>query len=115
VDREHHERTPHGNERSQARVAALEFLHHEPVADVVHPRAAVAGQVRPEEAQLADLRREIHRERAVLADVLLQPRQEFPADEFPDGGAHESLFVRQQLVYSQKVDAVEFDHGKAPL
>ena len=52
--------------RAHARVAALELLHREAVADVAQARAAVALQVAAEQTELGDLRDELVRERAVL-------------------------------------------------
>jgi hypothetical protein len=63
VDRIHDQRALHRREGADARVAALELLHDEPVGDVVQPGAAVLlGQVGPEHAQLADLGDELRRE-----------------------------------------------------
>ncbi len=53
------------------------------------------------------LRHELHRERAVLAHVLLHARQEFAGDEVAHGVAREALLVREQLVEAQEVDAGE--------
>jgi hypothetical protein len=111
VDRVHHERALHRRERAQPRVAALELLHHEPVGDVVHARAAVAGQVRAEQSQLGDPGHELHRERPVAADVLLDPRQELARHPVADGVAREPLLVGEQLVDVQEVESREVRHA----
>ena len=44
-DREHDQRSLHGNKTSDGGVAALEFLHFEAVLDVAHSSATVAFEV----------------------------------------------------------------------
>src|SRR5205814_9652188 len=61
-DGEHGERALHRGHRAQPRVARLELLHDEPVGAVGEPGAAVALQVRAEEAELAHARDERARE-----------------------------------------------------
>ena len=87
VDGVHHERALHRRERANARVAALELLHDEPVHDVVQPGAAVLlGEIGAEVAVLAHLGDELAREAAV--DVgLTDDRQDFFVDEGADGVA----------------------------
>ena len=111
VDRIHHETALHRREGAQAGVAALELLHHQAVGDVVHARAAVAVEVRAEQAEIGELGDERHRERAVLADVLLDARQELLRDELAHGLARELLLVGEQVVEAEEVDAGEIRQG----
>jgi hypothetical protein len=72
VDRVHHQRALHRAERADARVAALELLHHEAVGDVAHARAAVALEVGARARPAAELGDELGGEGAglvVLRDV----------------------------------------------
>ena len=54
----------HAREAADARVAALELLHREAVADLARPGAAVALEVAAEQAELRDLGDELGREGA---------------------------------------------------
>ena len=66
IDRVHHERTLHRRERADPAVAALEFLHDQPVGHVVQAGTAVfLGQVGAEEAQLRHARDQFLREAAL--------------------------------------------------
>src|SRR5881396_985068 len=69
-DGEHRERALHRGHRAEPRVPRLELLHDEPVGDVREPRAAVAPQVRAEEAQLAHTRDQLARELLVRVAAL---------------------------------------------
>jgi len=106
VNRVHDERALNRGERAEARVASLELLHHEAVRDVVHPGAAVAGEVGAEQAELRDLGHEFHRKGAIEPDVLLDPRHELLGDELAHGVARHPFFVGERLVEPQEVDAV---------
>ena len=111
VDRVHTKRALHGGERTQPRVSALELLQREAVGHVVHARAAVSLQIRPEQSQLAELRHQLHRKRAVLADMLLQERKEFLRDELAHGIARDALLVGEQFIEAQKIDTDVVCHG----
>ena len=113
VDRIHHQRALHGNEAAQAGIAALEFLHHQAVGDVGHSRAAVAFQVRAEESQFAELRHQLHGE-CGFAVVLFDDGKNFVVDELPRGLARQFLFVVQQGIEIDEIDAGEMRACKLP-
>ena len=101
----------HAGEAANARVAALELLHHEAVADVAQPGAAVPVRLRRAGPASRSAARELlHRKRAVLPHVLLDARQELLADEGAHGVAREPLLVAVQLVEVQEVHALEVRH-----
>jgi len=106
---EHGEPALHRGEGAQAGVAALELLHDEAVGDVVHAGAAVALEVRSEEAELGELRQELHGEGSVLAD------EELVRDELAHGVARVPLLIREQLVEPQDVAAGKARHVNTPL
>ena len=110
MDRVHDQRALYRGEGAQARVAALELLHHEAVGHVAHARAAVAVEVRAEEAELGDLRNQLHGEGAVLAHVLLHEGQELPRHELANRVPSEPLLVAEELDETQEVDAAEVGH-----
>ena len=91
VNRVHDERPLHAREAPDARVAALELLHREAVADLAQPRAAVPLKVAAEEAELGDLGDQLHGERP-LFEVLSDGRQDARIDEGANGVAHGALF-----------------------
>jgi hypothetical protein len=114
MDRVHDERALHGGERPQPRIAALELLHDEAVRDVAHSGASVTGQVGAEEAELRHAGNQLHRERAVAADVLLDDRKELLRDELSDRIARHALLVGEELVEAQEVSAAELGQGDPP-
>src|SRR5258706_16222823 len=61
-DREHRERSLHRDEAADAGVACFELQAREPVRDRARTREAVALEVHPEEAELADLGHELRGE-----------------------------------------------------
>ena len=73
-DRIHDQRALHADETAKAGIAALDFLHHQAVLDVVHAGAAVAFEVRAEEAEPPHLRDEF-RGKARLAEAIADHRQ----------------------------------------
>lgn len=68
-------------------------------------------EVRSEQAELGELGDERHRERAILADVLLDPRQELLRDERANRLSRELLLVGEKVVEAEEIDAGEFCHG----
>ena len=104
-DRVHHERRLDGDERAQARVAALQLLHHEPVRDVGEAREAVFPDRRAEEVELSHLRDQLQRE-ARLPGPLLDARQDALAHPVVNGVAHHSLLVREEVVQCEEIQAL---------
>ena len=98
--------------RAQAGVAALELLHHEAVGDVAQAGAAVALEVRAEEAELGEPRDELARERAVAGARAPASRgRNSRLDEVAHGLSREELLLGEELVEAQEVDAAEVGHG----
>src|SRR2546430_14715517 len=62
VDGVHDEARLDRRHRAEARVAALELLHDQPVRDVVEPGAPVALERGAEDAEFAELRDQLNRE-----------------------------------------------------
>jgi hypothetical protein len=110
VDRVHAEGALNRSEAPQPGIAALELLHDEPVGNAVHPGAAVAAQVRPEEADLGHLRDQLHGEGAVLPHVLDDARQELPLNEVAHRVPHEPLFGLEQILGAVEIERLEW-HG----
>ena len=88
----HHERRLHGNEAAQRRIAALDFLHHQPVLHVRHTGAAVTFECGSKESQLRHLRNEL-RGKFSFAIVLLDYREDLIVDKLASGLARQLFFV----------------------
>ena len=82
VDRIHHQRALHRNEAPQPRIAALDFLHDQPVFHVAQPRAAVAFQIRAQESELPDLRDQFFR-KARVSIAIANDRNHAVFDKLP--------------------------------
>src|SRR5207249_11359463 len=102
-DGEHRERALHRGHRAQPRVARLELLHDEPVGDVGEPGAAVALQVRAEEAELGHARDERARE-LLLRVAALDPGQHLALDEAPHARPRHALLLAEELLQPVVVD-----------
>src|SRR5690606_17452998 len=108
--RVHAQRRLHAGEAAQARVAALELLADQAVADVVELRAAVLGRQRgAEQAQAGDLGNQLDRE-APLFEALADDRQHLLAGEAGDGVLYRALLVAEQGTDVVKVEGVQ-GHG----
>ncbi len=107
-DRVHRERALHRHERPETRIAGFELEARQTVGDGARPRAAVAVQVHPEQAEVADLLDHRARERVVL-EPLRDVRQHAIAHERADRVADEALVVGEQ-----RVDPQESRSAKAP-
>ncbi len=99
VDRVHAERALHRAEGAHPGVATLELLHGEPVGHVAHPRAAVALEVGPEEAELGHLRDQVHREGAGLV-VVGDGGHHLRLDEAADAVANQPLVLLKLVIDS---------------
>src|SRR5262249_444511 len=96
-DPEHAERTLDGAHRTDPAIPRLETLHDEAVGDVGEAGAAVAGQVRTEDAELGHAGDEGARE--LLARMAgLDHRQRLPLDEAPNARADHPLVLAEQLL-----------------
>ena len=109
-DRVHHQRALHRYEAAQPRIAALDFLHDQPVFDVAQARAAVAFEIRAQESELAEFRDQLLG-KAPVAIAIANHRNHAVFDELPRGLAHQQLLFREQRVDQQVVDAGETSHG----
>ena len=110
-DRVHHQAGLNGDETAQAGIAALEFLVHQAVSDVGHAGAAIALQVRAEEAELAELRDEVHRESG-FAIVFFDDGEDFVVNELARGLADEFFFVVEQGIEFDEINAGEGWHER---
>ena len=106
VDRVHDERRLHADEAAHAGVATLEFLHDEAVFHVRHAGAAVAVEVRAEEAEFAHLWHELARE-AAFAVALFDDGDEVVFDELAGGIAREALVFVEEGIEADEVDSLE--------
>src|SRR5204863_6483597 len=80
-DRVHDQRPLHADEASQAAVAALQFLHHQAIRDIIHVGAAVLfGEIAPEQAHLGHVGYQFTRESG-LFKVLIDYRNHTLVDE----------------------------------
>ena len=104
-DREHGQRALDRDQAAQPGVGRFQLPAGDPVGDGAHPRAAVAGQVHAEQAQLAELGGQLTGQRAGLepvGDVRHHPL----GRERPHGVADQHLIGAQLLVDAQQVDIV---------
>ena len=102
VDRVHHERGLHRDERAQAGISALELLHDQTVGDVVEAGQTVVRERRAEEVHFRHLRNELGGELS-LPGGLLDDRQDPVLDPAADGVADEPLLLGQEGVEAQVV------------
>ncbi|MEJ7569705.1 MAG: hypothetical protein WKF41_15755 [Gaiellaceae bacterium] len=105
-DREHRERALDGDRAADARVARFELQAGETVGDCARAGEAVAVEVHPEEAELAELRDQLAREDALLEPVADLGQHAF-ADELADGVANRPLLVVEECVETEEVQRVE--------
>src|SRR5207244_9989518 len=96
--------------RAEARVAALELLHDQPVRDVVEPGAPVALERGAEDAEFAELRDQLNRE-SPRAVVLGDHREELGLHPVADRVTNHSLLFREEVFDLVVIDAAEFLHG----
>src|ERR1700728_396977 len=104
----HAESGLHAHETADARVAALKFLRHQAVFHVAHAGASVAFQGRAEKAQIGHGLDQFTR-KAAGAGAFLDNGDQVVFDELPRGIANEALFVGQQGIVLDEIDAAEFD------
>ncbi len=93
VDGIHHQRALHGDEAAQAGIAALDLLHDEAVLDVAHAGAAVAFQVRAEEAEFGHFGDQLGRE-AGVAEAIADHGRDALVGEPARGLPHQQVPVR---------------------
>ena len=98
----------HAHETADARVAALKFLRHQAVFHVAHAGASVAFQGRAEKAQIGHGLDQFTR-KATGAVAFLDDGDQVVFDELPRGVANEALFVGQQGIVLDEIDAAKFD------
>ena len=108
VDGIHGQRRVHADERANAAVAALQFLHDQSVFDIRHPGAAVAFEAGAIEAQVRHGLDQFLGE-AAGAVALLDDGDEVVLDEFAGGVADQAFFVREQGVEFEEINSPELD------
>src|SRR5207247_138962 len=86
-------------------VARLHLQAREAVAHRIRARAAVALQVHPEQAELAELREDLGGELGLLEPSLDAGQHPF-GDELADGVTDHALLVREELVETEEVERV---------
>src|SRR6185503_7930489 len=91
----------------------LQLLHDEPVGHVVEARAAVALEGGPEDPHLAEILRELHRERAVPV-VLAHDGKELRLHPVADRVPHHALLFGQEIVNGVVVHAAKLFHDACP-
>ena len=104
----HRQRRLHADERTNAAVAALQFLHDQSVFDVRHPGAAIAFEAGAIEAQVGHGFDQFLGE-AAGAVALLDDGDEVVFDELAGGVADQALVVGEQGVEFEEIDAPELD------
>ena len=92
IDRIHDERRLYAHKAADARIAALEFLHQQPVFDVVHTRAAVAFERCAKEAEFAHGTHQLAR-KAAVAVALLDNGDEVVFDKGARTGADDKFVI----------------------
>src|SRR5262249_13580735 len=110
VDRIHAQRALNGRKRTHPRIAALQLLEDEAVADVVHPGAPVALQARAEDAHLRHLRNQLVGEGAV-AKMPADHREVLAVDEVGHQVARRLFVLGEQVVDSIQVGDFGARHG----
>ena len=106
VDRVHDEARLDAHHGAVARIDGLDLARDEPVGRVVGPRASVAVDGAPEEAERAELPKEaaVH---PLLPERLDHPGQELLAGERPGRVAHHPLFLGEGRFERERVGPVE--------
>src|SRR5262249_39151857 len=118
VDRIHDERPLHGDEAADAGIDTLELLHDEAVLDVGHAGAAVAFEVRAEEAELGHFGDQLGGKTGVAVAIANQRQDSLLGESARGLPNHALLFgeerVDREVVYSSKghVDLLEHDWGR---
>ena len=114
VDRVHHEPALHRGERAEARVAALQLLHDEPVGHVVEAGAAVPLERGAEHAHLAELGLASSTGNVPSRWCWVTTGRNSRLHPVADGVAHHALLLGEELVEAVVVDAAELLHGACP-
>ncbi len=108
VDGIHGQRRVHADERADAAVAALQFLHDQSVFDIRHPGAAVAFEAGAIEAQVCHGLDQFLGE-AAGAVAFLDDGDEVVLDKLAGGVADQAFFVREQGVEFEEINSPELD------
>ena len=107
VNRVHAQRGLHGGEAADARIAALEFLANQAIADGIHAGAAVFGRQRgSQQPQFRHFRNQVLRENA-LVEAVADDRQHALVSEAGHGVLHHALFFAQQRADVVQVGRIE--------
>ena len=108
VDGIHGQRRVHADERANAAVAALQFLHDQSVFDIRHPGAAVAFEAGAIKAQVGHGLDQFLGE-AAGAVALLDDGDEVVLDELAGGVADQAFVVGEQGVEFEEINSPELD------
>ena len=106
VDRVHHQRTLHGGEAAQPRVAALQLLHDEAVRNLVDGGQPISLQVGAEEPHLPQHRDDMLRESARPV-MIPHDREEFPVHEIADRIPDHARLRRKPAFQVVIIDSLE--------
>src|SRR5437016_4718132 len=113
MDGIHYKRPLYRDETPKAAIATLELLHDEPVSDVRHPRAAVAGEVRSVKTELRHLGDQVPGKLPFSAPFF-DVRDDLLFDKLAHGLPHQFFFVIQKRIEFHKVHAAKWEHRESP-
>ena len=105
MDRVHGQRALDRDEAAEGGVDRFELEAGETVADGIDSGAAITLEVHSEQAEAAELRRDLAGESA-LFEPLLDPREKLGGGEAPHGGLEHALLVREQPADPEKIGRV---------
>src|SRR5207244_3164295 len=107
----HHQRRLHADETAHTGVAALHFLHHQPVFHIRHTGAAVALQGRAKKSQLGHRLDQFPRKTASPI-ALLNDRDQIVFNKLSRSVANQSLVITEQGIEFEEIHSPELDgHG----
>ena len=108
IDRIHHQRRLHTDERAHTAVSTLQFLCNQAVFHIRHGCATVALETGAEESQFSH---RLHQfaGKAAGAVAVLNDGDEIVFNESTSGIADEALVVSEQRVEFEEIDSPEFD------
>src|SRR5712692_7366087 len=108
IDRIHHQRRLHTDERAHTAVSTLQFLCNQAVFHIRHACATVALETGAEESQFSH---RLHQfaGKAAGAVAVLNDGDEIVFNESTSGIADEALVVSEQRVEFEEIDSSELD------
>ena len=107
IDRIHHQGPLHGCGGSHAAVSALEFLHHQPITEVVQSPTPVFDRCgRSKAAQFTHLLHDLQRKLPPLG-IVLYDRRDILLHVIAHGFPYELVFIGKEIIDVEIIGALE--------